>query len=496
MRTLQPYFRRRPRLAADRIERCRVAHWFERTASHPVRIVCGPLGSGKSTAVLQYVDGRDGATGYVRVPSGTNAAAVLAMLDTTAFEEIVLDEIDRAEPAALEALIECVLDSVHEPRLVLVGRSRRALHAQALIARGYAASFDAAALAFDEAEAARLARALGVCADAQSVAQLIYDTDGWAIAVEWLVRDAAEGGRSLDDAFTHWRERNGHVLLEFVEQERHHEADAAAFRRLVDGAWSGEQDELSRLEQLGFPVLRERGGLRPYRILTQLTGAATTELPPRPAPLMMITTLGSFRCVIDGREVVFARRRDAHVVAYVALAPEGRVSREALMNAFWPGIDRSVAAPALRTTLSRVRRAIAQTAPGIDAEQYFLTAGDVRIDLRTVSVDARRFNEHIEEGRFDDLREVRDAAKNHYRIAQRIYADRLLASEGPVPPFVQLAETYEARYLEALTRLVELHAAEGDLDVARDYLRTLLARNNDEAGKRALGALAPTAATA
>ena len=86
---------------------------------------------------------------------------------------------------------------------------------------------------------------------------------------------------------------------------------------------------------------------------------------------MTLNAFGRFRCEIGGRPVTFSRRRDQQVFTYVALTPDRRATREHLLEAFWPGLSHAVASQGLRTTLSHIRRAIAQAAPGTDPERYF-----------------------------------------------------------------------------------------------------------------------------
>ncbi|MDQ6943946.1 MAG: hypothetical protein M3169_15720 [Candidatus Eremiobacteraeota bacterium] len=496
MDDLKPYFRSRPRSALDRIERPRLAAWF--TASHhaSVRIVCAPLGSGKTCAVQRYADGRGGSTGYLRVPAGADAATLRGVLARAgAFTEIVLDDVDRADPDGYRALVDDITDGLVETRLVLVGRSRRRLHGHALVARGLAVACDPALLAFDAEETAALAVLMRVLHDGQDVNQLLHDTEGWALATQWLVRDAAESGRTLSDAFARWRERNGHLLLELVEQEGCYEPTAlAAFcGSLGDaaGGWAGSQTEAEEFEQVGLPMVRTRSGLRPYRILNRLARPAVAEhVTAALTPMMFVNVFGRFRCEMGGRAVAFSRRRDQQVFSYVALAPDCRTSRDELLDAFWPGINRTIAAQGLRTTLSRIRRAIADVGPAVDAERYFETTGEVRINARTVAIDVHRFVDHVEQARLDEARGSVEGAKHHYRLAQRIYVDRLLASEASEPCLEQRARDFEKLHVEVLTRVTELHAATGELDVARDAARALLSCNTVESRRNALSSIA------
>jgi hypothetical protein len=460
------------------VQRQRVLQWFDATSRSSVRIVCAPVGCGKTIAVKQYASRRPGATVYVSVPAGAGARFLHETLAVAKNgTEIVLDGVDKMEAAVYTGFVENICHGLIEAKLVLVGRSRRRMQVHALLARGVAAAYDPAALAFDTTEISALAKAFGVAHDDDSVAQALYDTEGWAVAAEWLIRDAAESGRALRDAFTHWRDKNGHLLLEFVENERYaDDADAfESFRILLTSAPGEERLELERLEQVGLPLVRTRGGPRPFRILRRLA-AASRGIPAdrisRPLPpLMMLNVLGQFRCEIAGTPIVFSRRRDQSVFVFVALAPEGRATREAVMDAFWPGIDHRVAAQGLRTTLSRIRRAISEAAPGFDPELYFHTTGDLRLDWATIALDLRRFIELIEQGRLDDALGATESAKRHYRLAYCMYHDRLLASEAPEPCFERATKTLDALYLEALSRLTQLHAAFGELDTAREYAK-------------------------
>jgi DNA-binding SARP family transcriptional activator len=476
------------------VERSRVAAWFEQTREVPVRIVCGPIGSGKTFAVRQLIRDAGSRAAYARLPAGADEAQLAAALECHASAELlVLDEADLASNAAYNGLVDAIAAGEIPRKLLLVGRSRRRLRAETLLARGFARVCDLAALRFEADEVEALAASYGVEFDGEDVAQLLHDTDGWPLAAAWLIRDAADGRRTLRDAFMHWSERNGHLLLEFVERDASEDADALReFRRGLAAGWRDAQHEAERLEQLGLPLIRTRTGLRPYRILTCLaanatTGIAVAEHPTRAIPpLMTLNAFGRFRCEIGGRPVTFSRRRDQQVFTYVALAPDRRASREHLHEAFWPGLGHAVASQGLRTTLSHIRRAIAQAAPHTDPERYFRTAGEVRVDARTVAVDVHRFLDHLEQGRLDDARGALEGAKHHYLVARRIYADRLLSAEAPAPCLERRAEQLEANYVEVLTRITELHAATGDFDVAREAARMLMECNTEDTNRRAL----------
>jgi tetratricopeptide (TPR) repeat protein len=473
------------------IERQRARTWFEVTGSAAVRVLCAPVGSGKTIAVKQYAAGGDRQVLYTRVPQDAGVEALRKILvEAKKYGELILDDADRLEPQIYSNFVEEICSGQVDVKLVLVGRSRRRLAVQTLLARGVAAAYDPPSLAFDVAEIAELADAFGVPYDETDIGQTLYDTEGWTVAVEWLIRDAAETSQHLRDAFIHWRDRNGHLLLEFVENERYAEPHAFdTYKALLTSAPGEGRVELERLEQVGLPLTRTRAGARPYRILRRLAAAArgipadrvSRTLP----PVMMLNLLGQFRCEIAGKPVAFSRRRDQNVFVFVALSLEGYVHREAVLQAFWPGIDHRIAAQGLRTTISRIRHAIAQAAPDFDPEVYFQTASDLRIDASTVTVDVRRFVELIEQARADDSLGVFDSARRHYRLAYCMYKDRLLASEAPETCFERSAQQLSSYYVEALSRLTQLHAASGDLEAAREYAREFMACNRESVAVKA-----------
>jgi DNA-binding SARP family transcriptional activator len=492
----------RPRPFLHGVERTRLLEWFDAARDVPVRILCGPLGSGKTFAARQFADRSNGRIAYVRLTPRLDFDALMTTIETAGGEEVVLDDADRIATTVCEELIDAILAGEVERKLILIGRSRRRLRADGLIARGFARACSDETLAFDAEEIERLAASCGVACDREDVAQVLHDTDGWALAAEWLVRDASEGSRSLRDAFTHWRQRNGHLLLEFVEREGFDDAAAyEAFFNVLRNGWSANDPETTRLEALGLPIVRTRSGLRPYRILARVAAPVESVVVDRPTiatpPIMAVNVFGRFRCEIGGRPVPFSRRRDQQVFAFVALELDCRTTRDKLIEAFWPGINHTVAAQGVRTTLSRIRRAIAEAAPAVDPERYFETAGEVRLNARTVAVDAHRFVDRVEQGRIDDARGHVEGSKHHYRVAQRIYADRVLASEAPEPCIERRAEHLAALYIEVLTRLTELHAATGDFETAREAARALLSCNSEDARRRALTSISgPAAASA
>ncbi len=468
------------RLAQILIKRNGILSWLQTTAHYPVRAVCGPRGSGKTTALRQYAAlSAAGTVAHVQVRDGTTADELAALVACTGTaEEIVLDDLDRATPTAVEMFFESIAHG-DSRRFVILGRSRALLRAQSLVARGSAALIDPHALTFDDEEIAQLSSALGIAHDAGDIAQLRHDTDGWAVAVDWILRDAARAGRPLRGAFEEWIERSGHLLLEFVGSSVEAMAE---FESCIRGGWMNAQNKLDRLESLGYPIVRARSLLRPCRILiTLLAPAPSVAEEVQHDPLLSLKLLGRFRCEIGARTVAFQRRRDRNIFAFVAMAPEGRVQRQQILEAFWPDVNRALATQGLRTALSRIRHALGQAVGAEAVDSYFNSEKlEIGVDQSKVVVDARRFIDQVERGRMEEACGTMPTAMHHYHAAERLYENRLFASEAVEQCFVAQVEELEQMYATMLLRLAELSARNAEYDNARNYARRLIARSSDE----------------
>ena len=471
------------------IDRPRVVDALGRLDDAPVRILCAPHGGGKTTALLQYA-ARERNVQVLTLPPHASRTQVLAALTSIGAAQLtVVDHADAASPAGHEALLERIeLDWPNGRRYLLGGTSRTAMRMQPLLARGIATMVDASVLSFDFADIEDLARANAVVADAMDIEQLRYDTDGWPLAVSWILRDVARSGRALRGAFDEWRAHNGHLLLECVTLA---DGRADAAEAFVSALWSlGEatsQRSLDRLEASGYPIVRMRTGLRPYRILAPIAG----DLPPGAAAeehgrRLVLTLFGRFSCRIADQPVTFVRRRDRNVLAYVALAPGATVTRTELLATFWPDVSRAVASQGLRTTLYRLRQAFADAA-GCDADRYIRIDDSVGLRLDWASIDARTFRRCIELAVAEEADGERGAARDHYLQAERLYTDPLLASEGVERTLRPQATEYGDLAEVVLTHLVDIYARDGEAKLRRAFAARRAALDYDRLGLPAPG---------
>jgi DNA-binding response OmpR family regulator len=430
----------------------------------PVRILCAPRGAGKTTILHQYAAlyGDAGVVAFPPNASRTQVTAVLAGL--VGARLAVIDDADAASAAGRDALFEYIAARAPDgTRFLLGGSSRTRLRAATLVACGIADIIDGSVLPFTSAEIAQLAGAQHVAADELDIEQLTYDTDGWAVAVAWIVRDAAANGQALRGAFERWHASNSWLLLEYATESRTDPESVEAFVAAVrSGADSTSQRTLERLEAIGFPIVRMRTGLRPYRVFARIVGEAmATSVPVQGDRRLEFHVFGRLSCTIESHPVVFARRRDRNVLTYVALAPGATVTRAELLATFWPGASRSVGSQGLRTTLYRIRRAVANAA-GCDSSRYVRMDDSISLRLEAVSIDARSFVECVERAEDEDAGGSRHAAREHYLQAEHLYTDGLLAAEAPESMLAPRGAEYRRLFEAVLTRLLEMCAQDGN----------------------------------
>jgi len=378
--------------------------------------------------------------------------------------EIILDEFDAAPSTAINAFIKNITDGTDHRQYILAGRSRQAMGVTRLLALGVGRLIDASALAFTLAESISLADRHCLTYSAEELIQLLHETDGWPIAMHWIMRDASRDSKRLGGAFDLWRDTRGHLLSEFVATEYSRDADTfLKFTMFIRGGLKPGDSAIEAFEALGFPVLRTRTSLRAYRTLARLAhtdNEADVDSQSEDRKILKLKVLGRFNCEINGRPIKFIRRRDQDVFTFVALSANGRATRRELIEAFWSDLPRESSTQGLRTTLSRIRSAIGAVIGAKEVDRYFRSADDICLDAEHVSVDVSRFTECCARGEIAEGEGDKIAAKRFYLAADNLYSERILASEAVAPCFDAFIERTEAIYQRNLAHLAALDAAE------------------------------------
>jgi hypothetical protein len=489
--------------------------WLASHVSVPLRMLVAPAGSGKSTLLLKYLPNSTVDAAYCAIPEATPLAKffelvssalalpraahsyddLLQLLRSTigSATELAIDDVDNALPEVLDVLKQLVEDAPEQLTFICTSRSRDAIDAKRWVARGLGVLADHRRLAFDPAETELLAETCGVPYTHLEIGRLLEESEGWSIVVSGAVRAAAEDGRSLSDAYEHWRVRYGQVFTEFIaaDLDRAPEEDRALVRSLIAGATIDDQERLHRLEAQGLFVIADDDDYRPYRPIRQLRGRVRLAPSARLSPLI-VRMFGRFEAQIDGTDINWIRRRDQQFIKYLLLKPTGSATRSELASVFWPDADRQLAAQSVRTACSNIRKAIAAMVGYACVDLYFRADPDVSLDLTNVVADVRRFSAHVADGDAAfDRGDVQEAAV-HYRAAEELYNGRLLDADPPEAWFAPHAQLLEEQHVIVLERLAQTAFDEGDMKSASEYAYRVQKIRPDATGLvKMLGHIAP-----
>ncbi|HET7814240.1 MAG TPA: AAA family ATPase [Candidatus Baltobacteraceae bacterium] len=477
-----------PRLAPLTVIRPRLDRWMHAFSGYPARVIAAPSGTGKTTMLLAYARSAQGQLAYCALPENCTPAAFFARLaeaigahDAPAGadeaiqllarawrgREVVIDDADNATPETIDALLYMAREG--ENAIVLAGRSARRLRLKEISEGGYGVVLDSSQMAFDDVEAAELAGTFGVSCAQAHVAQLLEQTDGWALAVAGALRTAQAEQTGVLHGLVLWRERSDAFLRDLIENEvaRLPVFERDLFWRVYSGSMPAQASHLDDLREHGLHVLP--CAARVFRLYRPLDPRfkSSAEQPPAPTPRMTVRLFRRFDAQIDGRPIPWVRRRDRQIFKYLLLAPGGRATREQLAAMFWPGTPRHKASQSVRTACSTIRKAIAAAAGTAAAEAYFRTSPDVGIVLQNVVCDVRRFNAHCDASQKAIAQNDTAQAEMHLRACTRLYAGALLEYEGVQPWYASQVQALADRYAFVLESLAAIAAQREDFAQAR-----------------------------
>lgn len=458
---------RLPRIAPSALQRRRFEAFLAAHQDVPLKVVAAPCGAGKTTAAVLYARCASHPVRYLRVPHGGGVSgfweesgrsfgrpirSVADLIEALGPEcrELIVDEVEAANGELRDVLARLPLELPEHLSAIYLTRSRTTIDAVRGATAWTTVLAPASLLAFDADEVGALGALLRVNASEKEAAQLVTATDGWAFAVAGGVREAAAGSVGLGRAYRAWQERHQLLLAEVAARTL---LDVPLeYRRAAERLYAGESvagATAAALAGSGLLVTTTGDRLRPIRpILTAGRGEPAAETP---VPKASIEVFGDFEMTIGGKRVAWLRRRDRQIVAFLALRPDGRATRDELISTFWPEANAQLAAQSLRTACSTIRRALAQCVGYDRVERYFTAGRDVRLDFDNVETTAQRLDEHLQ--RADDAlaRDVVDEARANYVAALRIYRGALLENEGGPAWSAALAAGYRTA-IEACER--------------------------------------------
>ncbi|MGA8575550.1 MAG: BTAD domain-containing putative transcriptional regulator [Candidatus Cybelea sp.] len=470
-----------PRLGPSIVRRQGLEEWLGRFRSVPVRFLVAPPGFGKSMALLGYLrhSGTNGV--YCALATGANAETfwnsvaralqlevqfgshdeMVRALAARVPLELAIDCEDVPDPAGIEAVLNLIDDLPEDVSLLIACRSRAAFHAGRYVSEGTAVLCDAERLAFDAAGIRHVAETCGVPFTHADVLRMLESTDGWPQVVSGALRKAAEDNVTLAQAFDHWRTRHGHLFNEFVAESLKHvsEREADLVLKLMSGSYLDDRSQLQALEEQGLFVVHTPDGYRPLRALSRSRLYDRYGRRTQPATPMQVRLFGWFLAEIDKQPIEWVRRRDRQIFKYVALQPNGTVSRAEIGQVFWPDAERHLVAQSLRTACSNIRKAIAHIVGFKQVEAYFRAGDELSIDLDNVIVDVNRFVSHANDADEQYERTELRAAYAHYRSAARVYRGDLLIGDAHESWVASLDAALKQRHVMVLERIAEIVAS-------------------------------------
>ncbi|MCD9624147.1 AAA family ATPase [Rhabdothermincola salaria] len=237
-----------------------------------------------------------------------------------------------------------------------------------------------------------------------------------------------------------------------------------------------------RLEELVARLARRRPPA-PGAVVARADAPRPLDPPGRPS----LAVLGTFEVTaLDGSVATWTSRKARELLKILVARRGAPVPRETMMDLLWPGEDPEVLSNRLSVALSTVRRSLDPERRGPTNTHVVTEAGAIRLDTRTVAVDAERFLALADDAVAAHAARAPDAV-DHLRAARDAYRGEALPDE----PYAPWAEAFRSETTAAYVRVLRLSATEavavGDHLGASEGFRTLLADDPyDESAHRGL----------
>lgn len=176
----------------------------------------------------------------------------------------------------------------------------------------------------------------------------------------------------------------------------------------------------------------------------------------------------------DGRvEVGFRLRRSLLALAYLALAPARRATREELAEALWPEADAESVRRNFHPVISLARQSLRE-ASGRDHEFLVQAAGTYALDEAVEwRIDVERREARVERGDAAAAAGDRAGAISAWSAAWRLYRGGLLLG-ADAPWAAERRDRLRDGHLALLRRLAEMLTAEDRSAEAMDVYRAIL----------------------
>lgn len=203
--------------------------------------------------------------------------------------------------------------------------------------------------------------------------------------------------------------------------------------------------------------------------------SASGATPSSATPLLELRCFGGFEVRLHGQPVpaeAFARRKALTLLKLLVLSAGNPVSRDALAERLWPGVDERTGANRLHGVLHALRSAIE---PYREQRRWIFVCNIGELCYFNMEsphwTDVYAFRRHAASGQEAERRGRREEAIRHLEAALGLYRGDLFGDE----PYASWCELERAelrhRYVDLTGRLAELWIAEGEATRGLAWLR-------------------------
>ncbi|MFC1996549.1 diguanylate cyclase domain-containing protein [Chloroflexota bacterium] len=194
-------------------------------------------------------------------------------------------------------------------------------------------------------------------------------------------------------------------------------------------------------------------------------------------PRLRLSLLGSFRCLVEGKDVSaeFRTKKERALLAYLAVESDRKHQRDALGELFWPGKPEGYARMNLRQALSGIRRAI-QVEDGLEflmiSDEFirFNSSNDTEVDCMLFDRVYDKTSSHQHQN-IENCPDCVAALGDLISLYRGEFLEEFLLMN--VQEFREWAlfrrENYFRRLLTALHILIKYNQDKGQIKLALDY---------------------------
>ncbi len=194
-------------------------------------------------------------------------------------------------------------------------------------------------------------------------------------------------------------------------------------------------------------------------------------------PAMTVHMFGEFRISVNRRAIEkWQSGKGVAVLKYMLAHSEGNISRDVLMDTFWPDASPESARNSLNVALHGLRQTFRSVS---EIPVVLFEAGNYRLNPQMdVWTDVGTFEQHLKTGQYFEAHNQVGAAVSDYEIAMSLYRGDFL-TEDPYEQWTILPrERLRINYMDMLDRLAGIYFTEGRYAACIVLCQCILERDN------------------